>query len=229
MNHQALLKLVEGFEPISKSTKIEISKLNNQGYNNQIFLIKTDQNRYILRLFGDDDIDRSKEINIQNLASQNQIAPKVLHYDLQKRFSILEYIDSVQINQISLEQLGILADKLHKLHDIKTDLEPIKIDLIQNQMPYFSKEFVLCHNDLNPQNILWQDNTPMLIDWEYSGVNDRYFDLASVIVEFGLSGEKMRQFLENYFDGGQYNKTKLDSFIKYYKQVCRAWWDKRTT
>jgi thiamine kinase-like enzyme len=45
----------------------------------------------------------------------------------------------------------------------------------------------LCHNDLVAENVL---RTPerglVLIDWEYSGIGDPYFDLAVVIRHHGL-------------------------------------------
>lgn len=45
-----------------------------------------------------------------------------------------------------------------------------------------------CHNDPNPGNILWQGARPWLIDWEFAGMNDPLFDLATVVVELDLDG-----------------------------------------
>ncbi len=64
---------------------------------------------------------------------------------------------------------------------------------------------VPCHNDLLAANVLQDDAGDMrLIDWEYAGMNDRFFDLANLAANNGLSDEEQRLLLDAYFagDGG---------------------------
>jgi len=58
---------------------------------------------------------------------------------------------------------------------------------------------VAAHNDLLPTNFLLDGGTVHLIDWEYAGMGDRWFDLGNFAAnnEFG-DGEET-QFLEAYF------------------------------
>ena len=55
-------------------------------------------------------------------------------------------------------------------------------------------------------------------------MNDRYFDLASVCVEFGL-GEGMQEvFLDAYFEG-DYVVDKLEAYRIVYMQLCKEWFE----
>jgi len=47
-------------------------------------------------------------------------------------------------------------------------------------------ELVVCHNDPWPGNMVMVDGTAVLVDWEYSGLNDAAWDLADFAVEADL-------------------------------------------
>ena len=68
-----------------------------------------------------------------------------------------------------------------------------------------SKEFVLCHNDLNKSNIILNKNLYFL-DWEYAGPNDPYFDLASISMSLELNGDDINYLWKGYSG----NKSLLD-------------------
>tara|TARA_R110001606_G_scaffold160670_2_gene304635 strand:+ start:6244 stop:7152 length:909 start_codon:yes stop_codon:yes gene_type:complete len=57
---------------------------------------------------------------------------------------------------------------------------------------------VLCHNDLNPKNILMDSEQLWLIDWEYSGVGDPLFDLAVVVKSHNLDARQTVLLLSSY-------------------------------
>lgn len=57
---------------------------------------------------------------------------------------------------------------------------------------------VPCHNDLLNANFL-DDGEIRIVDWEYAGMGDRYFDLANFSVNHELSVEDDRRMLEAYF------------------------------
>jgi thiamine kinase-like enzyme len=56
-----------------------------------------------------------------------------------------------------------------------------------------------CHNDLLNANFLLQDNRIYILDWEYAGMGDIYFDLANFSVNHGFSDDQDRFLLECYF------------------------------
>jgi thiamine kinase-like enzyme len=57
-----------------------------------------------------------------------------------------------------------------------------------------------CHNDLLNENFLQQDGKIYLLDWEYAGMGDPFFDLANFAVHHKLTDEEDRYFLACYFD-----------------------------
>lgn len=98
-------------------------------------------------------------------------------------------------NHHNLELPDYLGKLLDKLNLIKQDRE-------KNKQLYLG----LCHNDPFPNNFL-DDGTVRLIDWEYGGMGDIFFDLASACMFY--SQVQKEEFLKHYF--GQCDKVKMQS------------------
>lgn len=64
-----------------------------------------------------------------------------------------------------------------------------------------SRELVPCHNDTLAGNFLGDEKELRMIDWEYSGMNDPYYDLACFSMENELDMEKEQYFLNCYCQG----------------------------
>ena len=61
-------------------------------------------------------------------------------------------------------------------------------------------EPVPCHNDLLAANFIRGDGEHVwIVDWEYAGMGDRYFDLANFAVNNELDESDERELLSNYF------------------------------
>jgi Ser/Thr protein kinase RdoA (MazF antagonist) len=60
-------------------------------------------------------------------------------------------------------------------------------------------DWVCCHNDLKPENLLFDGQRPWIVDWESAFLNDRYLDLA-VASNFLVKNELEESgFLQQYF------------------------------
>jgi thiamine kinase-like enzyme len=57
-----------------------------------------------------------------------------------------------------------------------------------------------CHNDLLNANFIAADGDVRIVDWEYAGMGDRFFDLANFSINHELSDEENEQLLVAYFD-----------------------------
>jgi len=130
-----------------------------------------------------------------------------------------------------------LVDCISTLHDevfIQSDMLNIKevlhtrneeingaLDMIEFYTKY-TEDSVVSHNDLNPMNILWQGNNPTLIDFEYASVNDCYFDLAAISIEFSLDKKAESLMLRRYF-GGVFFRENFDAYKIIYKALCDEW------
>ncbi|RBP82456.1 choline kinase family protein [Marinomonas rhizomae] len=73
---------------------------------------------------------------------------------------------------------------------------------------------VVCHNDLNPKNVLIDDHEIWVIDWEYTGMGDPLFDLAVVARSHNLTCEQQVYFIQNYDDSLDVETT-LQKMAKY--------------
>jgi len=167
------------------------------------------------------------------LAFKEGITAEPIIYDEANGFMLFEFLEGEHKTSLDKDDLKHLADTLQKLHNIKLDTNPIAIhienktdDIVKafESIEKYKKEYVLCHNDLNPQNLLWSNNVKF-IDWEYAGMNDRYFDLACVCVEFGLDDAMQDLFLNLYFGEGIYFEDKLKAYKVIYKTLCEEWFN----
>ena len=59
-------------------------------------------------------------------------------------------------------------------------------------------EPVLCHNDLLAGNLLVDGDDLRIVDWEYAGMGDRWFDLGNVAVNNGLGAAEEERLLAAY-------------------------------
>ncbi|MGN0484594.1 MAG: phosphotransferase [Lachnospiraceae bacterium] len=81
---------------------------------------------------------------------------------------------------------------------------------------------VPCHNDTLAGNFLGDESGLRLIDWEYSGKNDPYYDLACFAMENELDEQKERYFLTCY----QKREPKETEWQRFYenKFVASFYW-----
>jgi thiamine kinase-like enzyme len=56
-----------------------------------------------------------------------------------------------------------------------------------------------CHNDLLASNFIDDGQTIRIIDWEYAGMGDLFFDLGNFAVNQSLNEESCTQLLQAYF------------------------------
>lgn len=210
------------------------SLLENQGYCNVNYLLKTDKKKYLLREFKLAGPNRKLEFKVQQKAWQKGIAAKPCLLDEKNGLMICEFAEGSHKQKLSQKELKKLASVLQKLHCITIKTKPINLKKSFTSMsPEIKKAFltlkkhetehVLCHNDLNPKNILFS-NIISLIDWEYAVINDCYFDLASVCIEFKLSKKEEKVFLEAYFaKATEAKRDKLDAYKVIYESLCQQW------
>ena len=56
-----------------------------------------------------------------------------------------------------------------------------------------------CHNDLLPANLIDDGQRIRIIDWEYAGMGNRFFDLGNFAENHELTAEQEQEFLQAYF------------------------------
>lgn len=244
------LKLLKTYN-IFKEELLSLEVLKTQGFNNISYLLKTSKKSYIIRVFKSNEsvnISREFEFKTQKKAHKKDIALKAIF--LNSEFMIYEYTKGIHKSELKSSDIKTLAKQIKKLHKIKTKAKTydLKSDLLNykkilkdkeskelisqslkslKKLKKFKKELVLTHHDLNPKNIIFRKNKIKIIDWEYSGINDRFFDLAAVCIEFKLNKKEEKLFLENYLEEININHySKLKHFKIIYKNLCDLWFEK---
>lgn len=210
--------------------------LEHQGYCNENYQLIVDGKKYIVRKLLRDDIDRALEWKVQGLAYELDITAEPLVFDEKQGFMAFAFLEGEHKHIVDKSDLKYIAITLQKLHSITIDVKPIQVEIGSKSkeiteafktIEKYPKEYVLCHNDLNPQNIFFSEDVK-LIDWEYAGLNDRYFDLACVCAEFKLDAEMQEAFLDVYFKGESFVLEKLEAYKIIYAVLCEEWFNAST-
>lgn len=208
--------------------------LNEQGYCNEIYTYTTKNIKYIIRKLLRKDIDRNLEFQIQTLAFEQNITAKPILYSKEENIMISVFLDGIHKNNLDIHNIKLLAISLKKLHNINYALDILDLKSILNKsektihafeiIDKYPSENVLCHNDLNPKNIIF-NNDVKFIDWEYASVNDKYFDIASICIEFKLNKNEELIFLNTYFGSDLSNQDKLNAYKILYLELCTQWFN----
>jgi len=61
--------------------------------------------------------------------------------------------------------------------------------------PHSGRSAVLSHNDVNPGNLLYDQERLLLVDWDVAGLDDPYFDLATIALFFRMDEQTCRRLL----------------------------------
>jgi thiamine kinase-like enzyme len=75
-----------------------------------------------------------------------------------------------------------------------------------------------CHNDLLPANFVRDGGRLWLVDWEYAGMGDPYFDLGNFAVNNGLDEAGERELLAGY-GGGDAAALVLMRFVSDFREA----------
>lgn len=224
---QSALKRVLDDQPVES-----ITPLQGGFSSSKLYKVNTATQSYVLRLIDPQRsfADRDREIKCMEIASQEDIAPKVYYANPKDGIIMMEFIQSSPLSKeeqspkIRLPRLGQILKKLHKSPPFpktisaqeeiqkvvsKLAMKKIKLpELVSEVLTNIQKiegplqktaKLVPCHNDLNPNNILFTQNQIKIIDWEGAGMGDPYFDLATIALFFVFDPKDEGILLKSYF------------------------------
>jgi thiamine kinase-like enzyme len=81
---------------------------------------------------------------------------------------------------------------------------------------------VPCHNDLLNANFIDDGERIRIVDWEYAGMGDRFFDLANFSINHEFAPADDERLLEAYFGdvrAGHANSLRLMRFMSDYREA----------
>ncbi len=209
------------------------------GFSNDTYRIN---NEYTLRLKKTSDApfySPAEEKKIIDAVSPFRLTPKLFYFDTATGNKLERYLEQEEYfpkgNMASSHELSLMASALKRLHSItgnfksfytrdryqtykaasKEDLDPEFEEKIADLLGtfYHTEPQVLCHNDLWSDNILYYKGMVVLIDFEFAGLNNPLFDLASVIGENEITNQDLIvEFLKDYY-GRAYNEIQLHKVL----------------
>jgi len=220
--------------PFKNQTIKTFKPMPQQGHANTIYIIKTEQQSYILREFKIK-IDRKVEFRVQKKVYRQKIASKPIL--LTKELMVSSFLEGKHKSKLTQQELKKIAQLLKKLHKIKIRQKQnnfknnFKFNHTKAKQAFMildkeKKEYALGHNDLHPQNIIFNKKTIKLIDWEYARYSDIYFDLVSIIIEYKLNKKDTKTFLQSYFGKKSINHKKINAYTIIYKELWKLWFKK---
>jgi thiamine kinase-like enzyme len=180
-------------------------------------------------------IDRAYEAEAAQRAAELGIGPAVLGMLEGVGTLVTELVDGHHLEPTPFsERLGDVVDLIHRFHDsgplggafpihrvvewhardasARGVMAPKAYERLHQQSRRIESAFgrsptplVPCHNDLLPGNVLFAEDRVWLLDFEYAGMNDVFFDLGNLSVNSELGHEAEERLLTLYF--GQITKS----------------------
>jgi aminoglycoside phosphotransferase (APT) family kinase protein len=168
--------------------------------------------------------DQTHHFSCMKRAAEAGIAPKVWYTSTEDRVSITDFVEARPFPRTeALVRMPATLQTLHALpafapprntitldgfirrfQDAKLLPESETAELFERYAPVTSvyprdSEMVASHNDLKPENVLFDGGRVWLVDWEAAFLNDRYFDLA-IVANFVVTNDVEEEaYLRTYF------------------------------
>ncbi|QIL91695.1 phosphotransferase [Microbulbifer sp. SH-1] len=201
------------------------------------------------------DLNRMAEAQALRLADRAGLCAPVVYCDPQQRYLVTRFIQGTPIdaNQSpDREKLAALVREIHRQPTIAVALEieekisryrraiaphatfagalaslHRKIEPHMAAAARLSDGMVLCHNDLQENNLIaGLDGRLYAIDWEYAASGDAYFDLAVITEEFDWDTSGRENFLANYLQRvpGERELQRLQHWQHIYRYLALLWY-----
>jgi thiamine kinase-like enzyme len=193
------------------------------GITNRNYKLRARGQDYVLRVFGRGTsalgIDRATERAATEAAAQSGVGPALVAFT--EEVIVTGFIEGEEMSPIRVEAT---AEALRLVHDgppLPTAFDVFRVveDYYQRAAsvpPDYDEAHALaqqietalhgpehdpvpCHNDLLGANLIWDGERVRIVDWDYAGMGDRYFDLGNLSINNGLDEGDDERLLTAYF------------------------------
>ena len=192
---------------------------------NHVYLLRDGQRAYAVKWVGDDmfsGVDRFHQYVLQGQLARRGIAPEPVWLSDDERLWVEEWVET-ENPSLETDTTHTLASVLADIHSQPITARPlgltgrwdhyIQIAGLQNSEEIMARsralrplllaseqnldDLVLCHNDLSYGHIVDQ-RRHIIVDWEYSAMGNRYFDIASCVMINQLSASQREMLCSHY-------------------------------
>jgi len=195
------------------------------GITNRNFKVEADGRTFVLRIGGKDTellgIDRSAEYAASSVAADLGLGPEVVAYVEPEGYLVTRYVDGV-VGNVDVDRVGAALRRLHDGPSLPGRFDSFRVveaylatahehgvavpsayeraKELADQIERRRSEAPLrpCHNDLLNANFIDDGVRLWLVDWEYAGMGDPFFDLGNFAVNHELTEEAEHALLSAY-------------------------------
>ena len=143
---------------------------------------------------------RPEEVSEPDILADLAESLKTLHRGRRLRVPLAPF-RVVEVYRTTAEAHGTAVDERY-------DLAHALADRIEAAMTGTDHTPVPIHGDLMPSNFIYHDERVCIVDWEYAGMGDPFFDLGNFSVNNDLSADEDAALLEAY-DGERPRRERL--------------------
>ena len=215
-------------EAFGETTLDDVRMLSNCPRTALVLRIVVQGTPYLLRIINRTDAisDPTNQFHCMRSAAKAGLAPHVWYTSNEDRISITDFVTAAPFPlENARHRMPAALRALHALPPFpepKTQgaldgfvrkfqaagilpagelAEPLaRYTQLTSVCPSKTGDMVSSHNDLKPENYLFDGQRVWLVDWEAAFLNDRYFDLA-IVANFVTAGPaEERAYLEDYFE-----------------------------
>ena len=217
-----------------------------------VYKISINGSSYALRLSNKKRayIDQQRTINCMRIGAEEDLAPKIFYANEKDGIFITKFIDSKHLSLNKKSQKNVLVDlalTVRKLHNGKSFPEFLSIFSVRKKFEHSIttyKSYIInavsrelskieailtkhniskpTHNDLKPENIIFDGKKFWFVDWEAACQGDPYFDIATIIIFYELDPNHENLFLKTYFGENPTRFQKLRLYLM--KQVVLGYY-----
>jgi len=213
------------------------------GITNHNFKVGVDADVFVLRIGGADTellgIDRDAEHAASVNAARLELGPEVV--DFVDGCLVTRFVEG-EVGRAAPREVGSLLRRLHDGPAIRGRFDSFRVveayaatAAVRGVPPppayQRTRETALaieerrrgaplraCHNDLLAANFVHDGDRPWIVDWEYAGMGDPYFDLANFAVNNGLDEDGERELLAAYH-GDDHEALVLMRFMSDFREA----------
>jgi thiamine kinase-like enzyme len=195
------------------------------GITNRNFKVSVDGEAFVLRIGGKDTellgIDRRAEHGASRIAADLGLAPPVVAFVAPEGYLVTRYVEG-EVGRVDVAWVGRALRLLHGGPAFPAGFDSFRVVEVYRETAlergvvvptaYDDAKRVAdaierrrgaatprpCHNDLLNANFIADDDRLWIVDWEYAGMGDPYFDLGNFAVNHELDEEGERTLLAAY-------------------------------
>lgn len=208
MQRPVAMKHYISSEEISEIAAKEIPALPSKKFCGR-FMHELDGQYYLIFDWIEGKSLKSNEINTYHSEKLGEILGKIHSID----FSKVE-MDKDPVDNMELTNWSYYLVKGKESNSVWTSLLEGNLDNLYEWNKLSSKadillseKLVVSHRDMDPKNVMWMDNNPIIIDWESAGYVNPMFDLLETAIYWSVK------------ENGDIDKERFFSFFMGYRKI----------